>query len=289
MPFPSLSDAFLYAFDQPHCPDTADVLCFENAGNWKAIFPTIEKKLPKLRFEAGVRYPVVFGEDERVYLRQLGLAGIRQFKQNVNELLQANQRVFVFDAQKIECLVNNPSCVDDLIAPGRSIALFFRDGIDRGVSDYLRRKSNLLRFDSHSVADTSMSVIATRLSYQVLIESFKVLASELDGSEREALAQIRDDFVSDVAPELEDHFIEGSFGVGKLRELARRKIVSAVLKETTPAYSVKSGRDPIEFFRKELLERFKRYDLPVGYLSEVSPNLSFVVKSNKRFSELRID
>jgi hypothetical protein len=103
------------------------------------------------------------------------------------------------------------------------------------------------------------------------------------------MSLIQRDVAQALAPEIEDCFLEGSFGIPRLRELARRKIASALLRETTPSYSVKSGQDPVSFFHEFLSEKFARHELPVAFVSEVSPNLSFVVKSQKRFSELRYE
>jgi hypothetical protein len=98
---------------------------------------------------------------------------------------------------------------------------------------------------------------------------------------------MRRELFETVAPDIEDHFLERSFGVPKLRELARRKVVTALLKATVPPFSSRSGTDPVAYFRDELAAKFELHELPVTYLNDVSPNLSFVIKMKKRSSELQ--
>jgi hypothetical protein len=283
-----LDKAFFDALQLELSPERPTIVSIAHAGNWKALYPAIQEKLPKLQLSFGARYPVVIGGEDLFYLKQTGAAGAVEFKQSVRRLLRDHERILVFETQKIRLLLSNPACIGDFMMPGHSATLFFRDIVDSRIAGYLARQKGSINWRTQTISPSSISVLVTELSAGIVREEFTQVAAIVTVDERETLDAMRGELLESVAPEVEDHFLEDSFGVPKLREFARRKIAIALLRITIPSYSLKSGRDPIEFFREHLYDKFIRHDLPVGYVSEVSPNLSFVVKSQKRFSELRL-
>ncbi len=127
---------------------------------------------------------------------------------------------------------------------------------------------------------------ATRIAAEIIADEFRKASRVATRDERDTFEAMRPHFAEQLAPEVEDQFLEDGAGVPKLREFARRKMTGAVLRTLTPTYSVKSGMDSIEFFRTQLLEKFVRYELPPVDVSEISPNLAFVIKSSKKFASL---
>jgi hypothetical protein len=285
---PQLSETFSNALKFKPSIERPTIISVANAGNWKDLYPTIRRRLPNIRLDPGARYPVVFGGDEALYLKQLGVAGAAQFKQSVRQLLQDHERIFVFETQKIQCLQTNPACIGDLVTAGRSATLYFRDDVDPSIANYLRSRGAAIDWHKQSVSDDSVSVVATKLSARIMSDEFEQVAAIVTADERATLENMRTELFNLLAPEIEDRFLEGSFGAPKLREFARRKVASALLKATVSPFSTKSGKDPIDFFREELAKKFELHDLPLAYISEISPNLSFVVKSQKRFAKLRL-
>jgi hypothetical protein len=283
-----LEGVFSHALDIDIPDERPRVITVSHVGNWKALYPTLQEKFPGVRLSYGARYPVVLCSREALYLKQIGPAGVLQFKESVHRMSCYDGKIFIFDAQKIDFLRSNSRCMDDIATLRHVAMLFFREAIDPAISGYLASQKHVLDWQPKTVCPTSVSVIATKLSASILRDEFDRVARIVTVGERKTLETIKDELFEAVGPETEDLFLEGSFGVKKLREFARRKIVIALLRVTTPSYSVKSGRDPVEFFREVLSEKFIRHELPVGYVNDVSPNLSFVVKSQRRFSELRL-
>jgi hypothetical protein len=264
----------------------ASIVTVAYAGNWKALYPIIREKLPRVRLDLGARNPVVFGQDEAHYLRQMGPGGVVEFKQHVRQLLQDHDAISVFEAQRIHCLEANPECISDLVQPGRSAALYFRGAVGPRFLRFLQGRIDVIDLQSLSVSESSVSVVATRLSAGILNDEFDRVVDVVTVDERRALMDMRGELFDSIAPEIEDHFLERSFGVPKLRELARRKVVTALLKATVPPFSSKSGTDPIDYFKDELAAKFELHSLPLTYLNDVSPNLSFVIKTKKRSADL---
>lgn len=287
----SITATFSGALAARHSPDKPKVISISGTGNWKSLYPSIKKAFstnPNFKLDHGARYPVVFGGDEPIYLKQMGVAGAAQFKANVRAILQDHDRVFVFETQKIDCLRLNPACIMDLLEPNKTATLYFRGEIDPRIWNYLENQAESIVWEKQAVCKSSLSVIATNVSESILAEEFQRVAERLTEDEANVLRRLKDDLFETLAPEIEDHFLEETTaGAPKLRELAYRRIAVALLKQTTPAYSPKSGIDPIEFFRDELANKFVLHGLPASYVSEVSPNLSYVVKSTRRFAELR--
>jgi hypothetical protein len=269
-------------------PRRATVVTVSHAGNWKALYPILNEKFPRVRLSYGVRCPVVVGAREASYLKKTGTAGAVQFKASARRLLRDDARVLIFDAQKIDCLRSNPGCMSDVVRPGQAAAILFREGVDAAVSEYLAGGQHTLDWQPLTVCPSSVSVVATKLSAAIVREAYEQVAAIVTDAERESLEAMKSELFADIAPEVEDLFLEGSFGAEKLRASAQRKIAVVLLRVTTPSYSTKSGQDPVAFFHEILSEKFIRHDLPVGCVSDVSPNLSFVVKSQRRFSELRL-
>jgi hypothetical protein len=284
-----LAEVFSAALGLELPSEKPTVVTVAHSGNWKAIYPTVRDSFPALSLAAGTQFPVVFGGDAAFYLQRMGPAGAVEFKHGVRQLLAQHDRIFVFETQKIECLQSNPGCISDVMMPGRSATLFFRDAIPSTIAKYLNGLKASLDWHPETICPSSVSVLATKLVAGILCEEFVRVAALITAPEREVLDTMKDPVFNSVAPELEDLFFESSFGAGKLREMARRKLAIALLRVTTPPYSLKSGRDPVQFFRDELAHKFLRHGLPIGAVSEVAPNLSFVVKSQKRFSELHFD
>jgi hypothetical protein len=283
-----LAEVFTSALNAKLSPRRPTITTVAHAGNWKALYPKLQKIFPRAQLPHGARHSVVLCSKEASYLNHTGLAGALQFKESLRRMLRGDPNVVTFDTQKIDCLRSSPECIGNLVPPGQGLILFFRDEIDAVIAAYLGSQKSSLDWRPQTVCPSSVSVIATHLSAAILREEFEFVASRVTDNERDTLNTIKAEVFEDAAPEIEGLFLEGSFGAEKLRTVARRKIVVALLKVTTPGYSLKSGRDPIEFFRETLSEKFVRHQLPVGCLNDVSPNLSFVVKSQKRFSELRL-
>jgi hypothetical protein len=283
-----LADVFTSAWNTDVPIERPRIITVSHAGNWKALYPKLQETFPGVQLSYGARSAVVLCSLGASYLSQTGPAGALQFKESARQMLRDEARVVVFDAQKIDCLRSYPACMGDLVTSGQTAILFFREAIDAAIAGYLASQKHALDWRPQTVCPSSVSVVATKLSAAIARDEFEGVTGTVTDSERQTLETMKDELFGAIAPEIEDLFLEGSFGVEKLRTFARRKIVVALLKVTTPGYSVKSGDDPIEFFRKMLSEKFLRYDLPVGCLNDVSPNLSYVVKSQKRFSELRL-
>jgi hypothetical protein len=283
-----LAEAFSHALAFSSGVDRPSVVTVAHAGNWKAIYRTILDTFPNLKLASGTRHPFVFGRDEAFYLERMGPAGALQFKQGVRDLLAKNTRLFFFDTQKIECLRNNPGCMGDLLKPGHCAAFFFRGAVPATISKYLAGQKHALDWTPQSVDPDSISVMTIKLAAGILTEEYQQVSALVSDSDREVLDAMKDELFDTIAPELEDLFFESSFGAGKLREMARRRIAITLLRVTTPPYSTKSGRDPVQYFQEHLAEKFARHNLPVAAVAEIAPNLSFVVKSRRRFSELRL-
>jgi hypothetical protein len=279
-----LRDIFERALELEPSSSRSTVISVSNAGNWKALFPIIRERLPDVRIEPGTPYPLLIGQNESCYLRKRGSAGSAEFKK-ASRLLKDEQNIVFFDAQRIHCLASDPRCISEFITRGRVVAFFFRNEISETLASYLRTRDDV-DWQEKFVSDDSISIVATRLSGSILCDEFKKVSSIVTAAERAALENLRDALLESLAPEIEEQFLERDFGVARLRKTARRKIASALLRATTPSYSIKSNKDPIEFFREELSEKFSLHDLPLAYVSEASPNLSYVIKSQKRFSEL---
>lgn len=284
-----LAESFANALAEPVSSDRPTVITVCNVGNWKALQPAVQAAFRDIEFDVGVRHPVVFGGSSPVYLNKPGSAGAAQFKDNVRQVLEHRERIVVFDAQKIECLNSNPACIGDLIGPGQIAALYFRDSFHPAIGNYLFDCRDDVKWINREVSDDSLSIIATKISAMILSDEFASVARVVTQSERQVLDDMKCELLRSLAPDVEDNFLEGSSGVPKLREFARRKIASALLKATTPSFSVKSGRDCLDFYREELAAKFERHGLPSCYLSEISPNLSFVLKKqSKRLAEVRL-
>lgn len=262
------------------------IVSVAGAGNWKTLYPAIQAEMPKVRFNSGKRAPVLVGTKTTIYLSEPGDRGADQFHEGVRRLLRHGDRIFVFDAQLIECVSLKPSCVHGLLGPGNTAALFFRGKPSSGFSSYFKSQSHLLRYLPMTVKADCIAVAATTVSAEVICEQFDLVFKRLNNEERVVFSTMRTEFLQRLAPELEDHFLEGCSGLPKLRDLARRRMASALLRATVPTYSVKSGVDPIKFFGQVLLDKFELHGLPAVDVSEVSPNLAYVLKTRKRFAEL---
>src|SRR5262249_40363694 len=156
-----------------------------------------------------------------------------EFKHGVRQLLAEHDRIFVFETQKIECLQSNPGCISGLMTPGRSATLFFREAIPSTIAKYLNGIKASLDWHPETICSSSISVLETKLAAGIVGEEFVRVAALITGPEREILDAIKDAVFNSVAPELEDLFFESSFGAGKLRKMARRKVAIALLRVTT--------------------------------------------------------
>ena len=253
-------------------------------GNWKALFPAIRAELPQIQFDRGARAPVVIGEDYLIYLREHGPEGRALFKQSVRELLNKHDRIFVFETQKIDCLQETPSCIRRLLKPGRVAVLFFRGEVDARIEAYLKRHDNTLRWERLCVQPNNLGEAAPRIAAEIIIEEFQKTSRLLTGLDHETFVSMQERFVDRLVPEIEDQFLEDGTGVLRLRDIARRKMACMLLRETLPPYSVRSRVNAVDFFREEILEKFVLLDLPAVDISDASPNLAFVIKSNKQFN-----
>jgi hypothetical protein len=281
-----LSEIFEQTLELEPSNSRSTVISVSNAGNWKALVPIIREKLPNIKIDPRTPYPIVIGQSYSCYLRKRGMAGMKEFKK-ASQLLKDNDKVVVFDAQRIQCLQSDPGCVGELIALGRITTFYFRSSMCKNLAGYLRSREDV-DWQEKFASDDSISIVATKLSSSILRDEFKKVCSIVTADERAVLESMRAELLETLAPEIEEQLLDRNFGVPKLKETARRRIASALLRATTPSYSIKSNRDPIEFFREELSQKFSFHELPVAYLNEASPNLSYVIKSQKRFGELHL-
>ena len=69
------------------------------------------------------------------------------------------------------------------------------------------------------------------------------------------------------------------------RDHIRKEVISAVLKVTSPRYSIKFNPNPVKFYKTHFEPWFWRFGLPLSALRKASPNLTRTLNEKKSFPQ----
>lgn len=110
-----------------------------------------------------------------------------------------------------------------------------------------------------------------------------VIRPELNERQVQALDLLDASQITNIQDELAEN--ARSLSLDAQRSRAKKRILNAVLKASTPTYSIKRNPDPLTFYQQHLEPWFKRFGHPITSLNEAAPNLSRTLRERKAYPQ----